>query len=347
MTLSGKALVSKHAELTLLMQQTLTTIRFDELSKIKELVSQTRTRKEQSITGQGHSLAIMAAVSQFAPAASLSHRLRGLQSIRAIKVLDDSLAEEAALQQLAEQLQAIHAKILNAPRHYLLVTEPEHEMEISAVMAEHWSGSEITKDFEPLNLTDTRQGVHQAWTTSTQVNFCAKAFPTVPVEHQDAAPLTVLGDFLRNGYLHRAIREQGGAYGSGAGQDSADAVFRFFSYRDPRLSETLDDFDASLDWLQDSQHDPQKLEEAILGVVSSIDKPGSPAGEAKQAYHSALFGRTAEQRSSFRQRILQVTIDDLQRVARKYLKPELASVAVVTSPAAAEKLGSEFDLIAI
>ena len=67
-----------------------------------------------------------------------------------------------------------------------------------------------------------------AWLTSTQVNFCSKAFPTVAVDHPDAAALTVLGGFLRNGYLHRAIREKGGAYGGGAGQDSVNGTFSFF-----------------------------------------------------------------------------------------------------------------------
>jgi hypothetical protein len=167
------------------------------------------------------------------------------------------------------------------------------------------------------------------------------------VEHEDSAALTVLGDFLRNGYLHRAIREKGGAYGSGAGQDSADATFRFFSYRDPRLAETLDDFDASVRWLLDTPQDPQKLEEAILGVVSSIDKPGSPAGEAKQAYHSTLFGRTPEQRKAFRQRILAVTLEDLTRVAERYLGGDNASIAVVTNPAGAAKMGEGYDVIAI
>ena len=37
------------------------------------------------------------------------------------------------------------------------------------------------------------------------------------------------------------IMEQ--AHGGGAGQDSGIAAFRFYSYRDPRLSETLADFD--------------------------------------------------------------------------------------------------------
>ena len=109
-------------------------------------------------------------------------------------------------------------------------------------------------------------------------------------------PLTVLGEYLRNNYLHRAIREQGGPYGAGASQDSGDAVFRFFSYRDPRIQGTLDDFDSAAQWIRQTELDERKLEEAILGVVSSIDKPGSPAGEAKQTYHSSLFGRTPEQR---------------------------------------------------
>src|SRR5690606_21879389 len=172
--------------------------------------------------------------------------------------------------------------------------------------------------------------VREAWITNTQVNFCAKAYPTVPSDHPDAAALTVLGGFLRNGYLHRVIREQGGAYGGGASQDNNIAAFRFYSYRDPRLNETLADFDGALNWLRDSEHDAQAVEEAILGVISSMDKPVSPAGEAKQTYQAELFGRTRAKRELFRNRVLQVKLVDLQRVANDYLVPEKASIAVVT-----------------
>ncbi|WP_428034896.1 insulinase family protein [Amphritea sp.] len=347
MTLSAKALLSKNTEMTELVYKALTSVRFDELSRIREMVSQQRTRKEQSVTGQGHSLAIMAAVSQLSPGGLLAHNQRGLQSIRAIKALDEAIRDEENLQQLAASLEQLHQKMLHAPRRFLIVTEAEHQQTMAETLAAQWQTAVDDSGFKPFTLPSIRKGVKQAWTTSTQVNFCAKAYPTVAVEHPDAAALTVLGDFLRNGFLHRVVREKGGAYGSGAGQDSADAVFRFFSYRDPRLTETLADFDASLIWLQESELEAQKLEEAILGVVSSIDKPGSPAGEAKQAYHSALFGRTPEQRESFRQRILKVTLEDLKRVGATYFKPELASVAVVTSPAAAAKLDDQFDVIAL
>lgn len=152
------------------------------------------------------------------------------------------------------------------------------------------------------------------------------------MSHPDAAPLTVLGGFLRNGYLHRAIREQGGAYGGGAGQESNVAAFRFFSYRDPRIEDTLKDFDQSLIWLQNEKHDWSQVEEAILGVVSSIDKPGSPAGEAKQTFHAELYGRSREVRELFRNQVRAVTLADLQRVAATYLTENNASSAVITNP---------------
>lgn len=345
-TLSGKALVSKQAEMTALLHETLNCARFDETARIREVVAQSRTRKEQSITGNGHGLAMMAAVSKMSPVAELSHRSRGLESIRFIKQLDDSLNDEAQLKALSEQLQTLHDKVKNSPRQFLLVAEEEQQRALAQSLSALWKDSEKGAA-EPFSLPSVRANVKQVWTTSTQVNFCAKAYPTVTVEHEDSAALTVLGDFLRNGYLHRAIREQGGAYGSGGSQDSADAAFRFFSYRDPRLSETLDDFDQSVNWLLENDHEPQKLEEAILGVVSSIDRPGSPAGEAKQAFHSALFGRTPEQRKRFRARILKVTIDDLKAVAAKYLLPEKASIAVVTNEAAAEQMTGDFEIIAV
>jgi hypothetical protein len=179
--------------------------------------------------------------------------------------------------------------------------------------------------------------VREAWIANTQVNFCARAFPAVPLEHEDAAALSVLAGFLRNGYLHRTIREQGGAYGGGASFDSDNAAFRFFSYRDPRLEETLEDFDRAVAWLQEHEHEWRMVEEAILGVVSSIDKPGSPAGEAKDAFYNGLYGRTPALRRHFRQRVLEVSLDDLRRVSGTYLDPARASTAVICGGSARER----------
>ncbi|KEA63893.1 metalloprotease, insulinase family [Marinobacterium lacunae] len=347
LVLSGKALVVNRDALADLMVETLDRARFDETKRLREIVSQMRSRREQSITGQGHSMAMLAACAGFAPSAQLAHNSRGLEGVRRVKAMDRSLEDAAALAQLSERLQRIHERMKGAPRRFLTVGEEEYKASLSQAVEMRWASVPVSDSFEPFSLPQTRQGVSQAWLTSTQVSFCAKAFPTVTVDHADAAPLTVLGEFLRNNYLHRAIREQGGAYGAGASQDSGDAVFRFFSYRDPRITGTLDDFDAAARWINESDIDPLKLEEAILGVVSSIDKPGSPAGEAKQTYHASLFGRTPEQRQKFRSEVLSVGIADLKRVAELYLKPEKASVAVVTSAKGAAALPDSFERIEI
>ena len=218
------------------------------------------------------------------------------------------------------------------PKQLLIVSEAEHQGWLNEALEIHWKNGvyhgNSTKTFKM--PAPVQQPPRVGFLTNTQVNFCAKAYPTVAIGHADAPALQVLGDFLRNGYLHRAIREQGGAYGSGADYHPDSGSFRFYSYRDPRLSGTFEDFNRALDWLQTNDHLPRTLEEAILGVIASIDKPGSPAGEAISAFFGNLFGYTTEQRRLFRKRVLKVTMEDLKRVAITYLNSERSYSAVVS-----------------
>ncbi len=332
--LSGKALTRNHAALSSLLVDTIEAPRFDELERIRELIAQQRAQREQSVTGNGHGLAMLAASSGHSAGAALSHRLRGLAGIRYLKALDDRFNAGEGLAELAERYANLHTQIQSAPRRFLLIAEAEHRARTLQDMAQAWSqaGEEDTDGFSAFTVPPVQRQVKEAWLTNTQVNFCAMAYPTVSPEHPDSAPLSVLAGFLRNGYLHRAVREQGGAYGGGATHDTDNASFRFFSYRDPRLEGTLEDFDHSIRWLLEEKHEWRNVEEAILGVISSIDKPGSPAGEARDAFYSALYGRTPEQRRRFRQRVLEVTLQDLQRVGEIYLKPGQASVVVISNP---------------
>ncbi|MEP5765430.1 MAG: insulinase family protein [Halieaceae bacterium] len=331
LVLSSKALVRNQAAQSELMRDTLATVRFDETERIRELVSQQRARREQSVTGNGHGLAMAAASAGMSPIANINHQLSGLAGIRASKVLDESLKDAASLEQFAQQLQQLHQAALAMPRQYLAIAEAEQLDSIIATGAASWAGFASDSDAEQWRPVPVREQRRQLWLANTQVNFCAQAFPTVPVEHEDAAALTVLGGFLRNGYLHRTIREQGGAYGGGASQDSGIGAFRFFSYRDPRLEETLEDFNSSIAWMLEDQHKAEDLEQAILGVIGSLDKPSSPAGEAKQHFHNALFGRSHAQRERFRSQVLALQLEDLHRVTETYLRPEQASIAVITS----------------
>lgn len=340
---SGKALNSNHAAMTELMLDSLSAARFDESSRIRELVAQSVSRKEQGVASQGHALAMLAAGAGLSVGGALSNLSRGLPSIEFIRTLKTEIASDTGIGQLQAELEALHNKILKMPRSALLVAEAERRDQFVPALIAEMTRLPDAAQAARFRATPASGERRQVWVANTQVSFCARVFPTVPVGDPDAAPLTVAGELLRNGYLHRAVREQGGAYGSGASQDSADGVFRFFSYRDPRTVETLQDFDKAVRWLIDEGASEAQLEEAILGVISSIDKPGSPAGEAKATHMNSLFGRTAQQRREFRSSLLRVSLADIGRVASQYLADSsLAHEAIVSHAGAAEQLPADF-----
>ncbi len=336
--LSSKGLHRNYSAMSDLMLQTMDKVHFDETERLRELISQMRSRSEMSVTGNGHALAMMAASSGASAMGHYSHLISGLAGIQSIKQLDKALESENELQGFAERLKNLHQKLSNMPKEFLLVSDDvslkefQEKLKAQASSTRHAS----TNKQSIFSLPPVNQTVKQFWQANTQVNFCAKAYPTVGSSHPDAAALTVLGGFLRNGYLHRAIREQGGAYGGGASQDNNIGAFRFYSYRDPRFTETLSDFDKALDWLKTNKHEAQQLEEAILGVISAIDKPSSPAGEAKATFHNNLHGRTPQQRREARNAVLKVQLKDLQRVAENYLIPQRSNTAVVGNQTSAE-----------
>ena len=112
-------------------------------------------------------------------------------------------------------------------------------------------------------------------------------------------------------------------------QDMSARTFKFFSYRDPNIEKTFEAFGESVNWALKSIT-KEKLEEGILNVISSIDKPSSPASEALSDFNSNYNGFSQEMRKKFRENILSVNIDKLVYVSEKYLTDK-PSRAVLTS----------------
>ena len=81
--------------------------------------------------------------------------------------------------------------------------------------------------------------------------------------------LVVLGKVLSSKFLHREIREKGGAYGGGVMASSPGAL-KFFSYRDPNSDKTLDAFERSITWAADGGFTAQDIDEAKMGVFQKV-----------------------------------------------------------------------------
>lgn len=341
--LSGKALNRNIEGLAEIMAATLDEAHFDEPERIREVISQIRMHQESAITGHGHNLAMIAACASLSPGAALAHSWDGLEAVRRIKHLDEALASEKKLKLFAGQLAQIREIIACSPRELVLVAEEQYLPAMQQSLLSHLEAREgLMSNHEQVVFRPTadKEPIKQGWLISTQINFCSQAYPAVPLDHEDAAAFTVLGGYMRNNFLHTAIREKGGAYGGGTIYDSDSATFRFYSYRDPRLEGTLEDYQASLQWMLEDNggHEPRLLEEAILGVIATLDRPRSPAGEALAAFYFERNGRTIKLRRRFREQVLRVRLEDLQRVVHRYLTPEQANTAVITDPGKAQDL---------
>lgn len=345
LTLTTKSLTDRFDAIGLL-KLAFEQLRFDEKDRIIELLQQRKTRWASRLSGSGHSYAMQTASRHMSALAKRDYDNTGLGALNWLGDLVAKIENDVdAYNEFIEELKSIHRGLMLAPKQFLLVCEEHHSERLVEEVQKAWDKLRVNQ--APVYLSKVEQDdshADQAWLIQANVQFCASAYQAVEVSHPDAAPLMVLAGYLRNGFLHSAIREKGGAYGGGASYDGNACSFRFYSYRDPRLAETFQDFDASLDWLLNKEQHAYQLEEAILGLVSSMDKPGSPAGEAITACYALLHGRTPAFRKQLRERLLNVTIDDLKRVTHTYLreqKPVRAVVAPVAKKEVLEQLGFE------
>ena len=138
----------------------------------------------------------------------------------------------------------------------------------------------------PFRLEHVRS--REGWSTSSAVSFVAKTIRTVRMEHADSPALAVISKMLRSMYLHREIREKGGAYGGFALYSSETGLFNFASYRDPHILSTLAAFEGAADLSVSGNYTAEDIKEAILQVCSEIDKPDPPGPAAKKAFYRGL-----------------------------------------------------------
>ncbi|MDY6523683.1 insulinase family protein [Acinetobacter faecalis] len=339
LTLTTKSLVN-NLEAIRLLKVAFEQLRFDEKDRIIELLQQRKTRWSSRLSGSGHSYAMQIAGRNHSALALRDYNTTGLGALNWLGELVSKIEnDEAAYNHLIQELKVIHNRLLKAPKQFLLVCEEHQSDRLIEEIQSVWDKLAIDQiDAELTQVNFENSENDEAWLIQANVQFCSSAYAAVEVSHPDAAPLMVLAAYLRNGFLHSAIREKGGAYGGGASYDGNACSFRFYSYRDPRLAETFQDFEASVDWLFNAEQQPHQLEEAILGLIASMDKPGSPAGEAITACYSLLHARTPAFRAQLRERLLAVNLDDLKRVADVYLRQQKPSKSVVAPIAKRELL---------
>lgn len=321
-----------------------------ETGRLKEIIAETATRLESSIANLGFQFAILLAQSKLNSEGAMNDRLQGIGMLHVMRNL--AKLDESGLRDLGSRLDAIRKKLFRSDSITVVVTSEESMVEtlkgyladFVAALPGAAGGNGVPVKPPPLDP------VREARTAPMPVAFNVRTFKTVRYQHADAPVLLVLANYVRDTFLHRELREKGGAYGAYAQANTGGGNFYFGSYRDPNIIRTYDTYDHAVRWVIDSDIDPEALKEAILGACGDVDPLESPDIKGRREAINRLTGFTRAEREKFKQRLLSATAADLQRVAKSYLespKPIQATVAGADLIEAARKERPDlFELVA-
>eukprot|EP00042_Codosiga_hollandica_P049515 m.576397 g.576397 ORF g.576397 m.576397 type:complete len:1026 (-) comp57899_c0_seq4:23-3100(-) len=291
---------------------------------LAQLIKLNASHQQSSIAQSGHSYALQHAASHVSSTAKVEEILGGLTSVG----LSNSLASRQSLDDVVDKLKAIAALAftqrpikfsINNTGSGLDDTQSSLTRFLSRVSV---SARRPVSQSSPLDLTNEmipsepvpRKSSNVYIETPFPVNYVARCLPTVPQTHVDNAPLTILAKILSSKFLHREIREKGGAYGGGA--KSRASLFEFYSYRDPNVEKTLEAFDQSIAWACNGGFSDSDIDESKLSVFQGIDSPVPPGRRGFAAFSA---NATAELQQTKRTQLLAVSRKQVQDVAQKYL----------------------------
>ena len=174
----------------------------------------------------------------------------------------------------------------------------------------------------------TSEATSTAWQYNLPVAYVSRVFRTVSYTHPDAPVLMVLAKLLRAEFLHREIREKGGAYGGMAGYNADGGLFSMLSYRDPHLERTLDVYRQAVEWACKGDFSTETIKQSILTAFAELDRPLSPGSRGYREFIHQQQGMTQEMIQAFRNGIIAVDQKSLVRVARTYLEQTFTASSV-------------------
>ena len=175
-----------------------------------------------------------------------------------------------------------------------------------------------------------REKIHIGRIIASQVAYNLFALPTISDNHPDLPYLHLAAKIMENTSLHPLVREQGGAYGSGAVINGALGVFYFYSYRDPNIVKTANAFITTLHNLAEEKFTQKDIVEATLTLIQKFDTPVSPSAKSEIAYGWKRIGKSFAYRKRYRDAILSASSGDIARAVGAHLLPQLKNRVFVS-----------------
>jgi len=259
----------------------------------------------------------------------LNNKFHGLYYYQYMHDLAKNL--DTNLDNLINDFKRLQKEVLLSENASLVITCDEKHFE-ELKKANFYNLSEMSfNKHRPFNPTFTLPSISsQARVIASPVAFSAASYKTVGYEDKDAPALLVSTKIFENTILHTKIREQGGAYGSGAMYSPMSGIFSFHGFRDPHITNTLSTFKFAIKEIAEGKFTDEDIFQAKLGIIRSFDSPVSPGERAMAGYIWKRSGRSIKDRQEFREKVLSATKKDIQVAIARQLLSQMDKETFVT-----------------
>lgn len=317
--MSAKVLTENLGEVFRLVREIITGTKFDDPVRLAEILKETRTRGQASLPASGNTTAAVRAMSAVSETAYLSDSLTGIQALRLVEKLCGEVADEAGAHRLAQIMDALASRIFTKKNLMINVTASEGSLDASfekeirdfadALPVE--PHGEVPADPYPIPACERGK---EAFTTPGQVQYVALAGNYRKHGLTYTGALRALRVMMGYDYLWQNIRVKGGAYGcSSSFHRNGDAWF--VTYRDPHLARSLDVFREAAAYIRNFEADERMLTQYIIGALSDLDTPKTPSSKGVYNMYAALAGITQDMIQKARDELLDITGEDLKKLA--------------------------------
>lgn len=308
--IKGKALYGKLPVAFDMMREILMESKLDDGKRIREILAMLKSRLLMKFQSSGHVTAVLRAQSYASPAAKLKDMTNGIAFYETVSYIEEHFEEEK--EKLSEKLIDLSKKLFCGDNMMLSYTAAREGLEGLEEMVEKLKNSLHTRTAEE----DKRCVIHcekknEGFKTASKVQYVAKAGNFIDQGVAYTGALQILKVIMSYDYLWQNIRVKGGAYGCMSNFNRIGEGY-FVSYRDPNLKRTLDVYDGVVDYLKNFTVSERDMTKYIIGTMSGIDQPMTPASKGERSMNLYMNKVSAEIIREERNQILDAEQDDIR-----------------------------------
>ena len=309
--LRAKTLTEKTDFAFAMMREILHRTKLTDKKRLYEIIAQLKSRLQMYLTSSGHSAAAMRAMSKFSKAARINDRMSGLAFYWEIEDLEEHF--ETRADELIEKLSQVMQYIFR-PEHLIVSCTSQKEglekvkQEIPALKASLYT-CELSEEPEPVG-TCRPEVKKEGFKTPSAVQYVARAGE---ISHYTGA-YRILKVILSYDYLWIQVRVKGGAYGCMSGFGVYGDSY-LVSYRDPNLRQTNEVFEKTAEYVEQFDADERDMDKYVIGAVSELDTPLTPAATGLRSMSAWLTHSTLEDFQRIRDEVLDAKVSDIRALS--------------------------------